>query len=1069
MAHEKKSSAGATFYKVSTLNKLFLLSSLAMTLFYVWSVVDDHQKPWKKVQREFLDHEWWTAEVQKAGVWSDRDNRTLSELFDAQDQAKERVATDSAVRPGLEAAKAEAAYDFKIAEAEMKRAKANFEAARFHYEELAFILEPGQDMWNPQTDELRGHLDHYLELRETYYTLDEASKAAEAGLAEAQQALDHHDGMVTSLQVEIDALEREIGRLERLQASVDTERPFTSFRNSIFFDFMAPNVKVRKVVVSECLQELNFLQMPRIDMCMTCHMGSDRFEDYPWDNPPASLIREGEEEIREEDRVFLAHSRPELFATSLSPHGQDRFGCTVCHQGNGQRLGFDLAFHVPTDEDERYRWEEQHHWHEPHYWDYPMLSSKHIESSCYKCHDQQLHIPGADRWNEGRDLVQRYGCFGCHNMKPFEGWRKTGPPLYNMVSKFQSPEWTLKWVNRPADFRPSTPMPQFFHLENRTDDPQRQLAEINSIVQYLYNLSTPLDLTPYPGTGDARRGKDLFGAGGGVGCLACHNINDFPAEDRADAERHGPELSGVGSKVTADWLFNWLRDPEAIWPDTNMPNLRLTEQEAADLTAYLMTKRNTEFDDQAFSRPAGGDAKYEEILIEKLSERMTRERAASEVSDMGSLQKRLLAGEYLVNHYGCFGCHMIAGYEDTKPIGTDLNGWGSKHADRLDFGVFEMEWKEEGKFNRESWLSQKLHNTRFFDRGKDRRPFENLKMPQFQFGPTPEAHDAAIESVMTYVLSLSKDHVKESIKRNLVGAEEAVERGKRIVEAKNCYGCHELYAVGGEIQSFIGSEDGATAYYPPLISGQGARTQHDWLFEFLSDPSMGAGRGSKAYLRPWMRARMPTFGFSQQELNDLVAYFAHEEIWQTAADRELWQEVADKFEDTFTGYSSRDLRRAEAGKTQLHAALLARNYKRLGGEFLHQTDFPYLADGAGEMDTQRAQQAKDFFVQLSCVLCHQPGGVPPEGKSDADMAPSLDLTRSRLQPKWVANWFRGPAEYQPGTRMTNFWPVQNDGTRQFNHDSIQDADAEIRLLRDYLFSPGFQDDYRALTAPAGGQ
>ena len=37
---------------------------------------------------------------------------------------------------------------------------------------------------------------------------------------------------------------------------------------------------------------------------------------------------------------------------------------------------------------------------------------------------------------------------------------------------------------------------------------------------------------------------------------------------------------------------------------------------------------------------------------------------------------------------------------------------------------------------------------------------------------------------------------------------------------------------------------------------------------------------------------MPTFGFSQEELNDVVAYFAHEEVWHTAVDRPLWDKVA---------------------------------------------------------------------------------------------------------------------------------------------------------------------------------
>ena len=34
---------------------------------------------------------------------------------------------------------------------------------------------------------------------------------------------------------------------------------------------------------------------------------------------------------------------------------------------------------------------------------------------------------------------------------------------------------------------------------------------------------------------------------------------------------------------------------------------------------------------------------------------------------------------------GCFGCHDIKGFEDAKPIGTPLNDWGKKDAERLAF------------------------------------------------------------------------------------------------------------------------------------------------------------------------------------------------------------------------------------------------------------------------------------------------------------------------------------------------------------------------------------------------
>ena len=55
-------------------------------------------------------------------------------------------------------------------------------------------------------------------------------------------------------------------------------------------------------------------------------------------------------------------------------------------------------------------------------------------------------------------------------------------------------------------------------------------------------------------------------------------------------------LDGVASKLRKEWLFSWLKDPRGYWHDTNMPDLRLTDQEAADVVAYLSTLRATKFD-----------------------------------------------------------------------------------------------------------------------------------------------------------------------------------------------------------------------------------------------------------------------------------------------------------------------------------------------------------------------------------------------------------------------------------------------------------------------------------------
>ncbi len=1059
---QKRKNPAATFYKPGLLNKWFMISSVVLALSYVWSIYDDYNRPWKQYQRDFMALEFEMTQRARDAEWQEAGGRSVSEELEELQAKAERqqsfLDSDAEERPKLVAAVSDANFEYNVTNAEMKSAKAIFEAERYHYEELVHLEH--DDLWNPQKESVKEALAHYLDLKEKYEVLADADKVAETKRNEMVAQLDTYDSQIARVESEFADLDREMDRLERKMLKVDPERIFSSFRNSVFFDFMAPSLTVNKIVVKEVQDELNFLQVPKIDMCTTCHLGIASYRDYPHDSP----MFHGEDPYFGDtvvDAVFQAHPRPELFVTSLSPHDMEIFGCSACHSGGNQRVNFKDSAHTPQNADQKSEWKEKYHWKKMKYWDYPQLPANYLEASCYKCHADQVEIPGADTWNRGRQLVERYGCFGCHKMEPFEDHRKSGPPLYHMADKFQSVDWTMKWVEDPRSFRPTTRMPSFFHLENRQDDPERQRAEIAALVTYLYNQTSALPLErTYPGNGDAERGRALFGDNGGVGCLACHNIDDYAIDDFD--ERHGPDLSGVGSKLREDWLYNWLLDPQSIWEDTNMPNLRLTDQEAADLVAYLMTKRNGQFESMVFESPAD-DGIYEDIVREKLVEKMTEGRANELIASMSPLDKRLRAGEALLNHYGCFGCHMIEGYQDAKQIGTELNGWGSKHPDRLDFGMAEMDWKHNGKFNRIAWLDQKLRNTRFYDRGKDKGEFEKLKMPQFRFPEDPED----LHALMTFVLGMTKDHVDESIQRKLSPSEDAVERGRQLVKDKNCLGCHMMYDMGGEIRQFQvaiagGDADAARAYFPPLLDGQGARTQPEWLFNFLTDPSMGAGAGSKAHLRPWMSARMPTFGFNQQELNDLIAYFAHEETWHTANDPAKWDALAEEFRSKFDGYDNRGMKEGGAEKRQLYDALLARNYRDSGGTFLHQTDYPYLSQLEWELGDERHEMARRFFTspQLNCIQCHMPGGIIPEGKTAADMAPVLNLAKNRLQPNWVKRWLEGPGRYQPGTKMPSLWAEEN-GVREPIHDKLQDAHEEMYLIRDYLFSEPFAEDYEA--------
>lgn len=92
--------------------------------------------------------------------------------------------------------------------------------------------------------------------------------------------------------------------------------------------------------------------------------------------------------------------------------------------------------------------------------------------------------------------------------------------------------------------------------------------------------------------GDPERGAAALQA---YGCGSCHAIPGVPGAVAyvgppldAWAERH--YIAGALLN-TPENLIYWLREPQAVEPDTAMPDLGVTEQDARDISAYLYTLR----------------------------------------------------------------------------------------------------------------------------------------------------------------------------------------------------------------------------------------------------------------------------------------------------------------------------------------------------------------------------------------------------------------------------------------------------------------------------------------------
>jgi cytochrome c oxidase subunit 2 len=93
--------------------------------------------------------------------------------------------------------------------------------------------------------------------------------------------------------------------------------------------------------------------------------------------------------------------------------------------------------------------------------------------------------------------------------------------------------------------------------------------------------------------GDANAGKTLFAQ---KGCIACHVAQGV----QGATGTIGPNLNGIGDPArrptladgaanTPEHIREWIKDPQKLKPGTMMPNLQLSDKEADDLTALLLT------------------------------------------------------------------------------------------------------------------------------------------------------------------------------------------------------------------------------------------------------------------------------------------------------------------------------------------------------------------------------------------------------------------------------------------------------------------------------------------------
>ncbi|MBM3779172.1 MAG: c-type cytochrome [Acidimicrobiia bacterium] len=571
----------------------------------------------------------------------------------------------------------------------------------------------------------------------------------------------------------------------------------------------------------------------------------------------------------------------------------------------------------------------------------------------------------------------------------------------------------------------------------------------------------------YVPTGDVL--AEAYGLYERAGCYACHKTRGFEG-----LRKPGPDLRLAASKLTPEWVENWVREPRAMKPATWMPQVWYNSNSNAPEDA----PRN--------------EAELRAAVAYLFNQSGT---FTPEVADppMGNVE----AGRALVESAGCLGCH-ITGETDRetagprRTFGQPLQGIGSKttYAWLYDWVRDPMHYSP-GTFMPDLRLtSTEAANVAAY--------LFSLKGPAGTAAPVSPDQAVVDEVLLGYLRAVMPTSEAQSKIASMDAQAKQLDLGQRVIARYGCFSCHEI--AGFEDTQAIGVD----------LSEQGSKlvtrldfahvdiphTKLAWFEQKLADPrSFDQGR----VLTPEEKLRMPNFHLSERE-NELLrtALMSFQRYVQPDA-----------------ALPPRNARRdfLVQGRALVHRqnCVGCHTIEGAGGDFVSLVEDPSLGpplltpEGArvqadwlyaflrspiqirpwldvrmpsfglnddrwnevigyfqaipnqlrpfrtvemAQTSAADAATGKELFDLLRCQQCHVLGEIPAD-QPTANLAPDLRMGHERLNPEWMDEWMISPLRIVPGTRMPMFWPnYPKSDFPQFGGD----AQRQIEAVRNHIMS-----------------
>ena len=306
----------------------------------------------------------------------------------------------------------------------------------------------------------------------------------------------------------------------------DTQRDWRyyqwAFREAVHEKFGAQ----KAALVHDGLQQVWVADLHRADRCISCHQG------ISWKGMETA------------EHPFRTHPQ-----AILASHPVERFGCTVCHGGQGYAVNADEA-HGPMP-----------HWEEPVLGaflgeGYSLAGNKSalMQMQCNVCHRYDRATKGAETINAAKELVRAKGCRACHIINGSGG--SIGPDLTYVGGK--EPDqydyarlsgqktvlaWHIAHLKDPKALVPETVMPNFGFTS-------AQAQSLAILAMSWRKAHFPAAYHPAVPRADVQTAEEIAAdermrTGPGAwfvktGCFVCHSVSSLGVHSPAQI---GPDLA----------------------------------------------------------------------------------------------------------------------------------------------------------------------------------------------------------------------------------------------------------------------------------------------------------------------------------------------------------------------------------------------------------------------------------------------------------------------------------------------------------------------------------------------